>query len=84
MPLFYEGFGKARDAVYNMDREELLDYIDGLYGRDNLSEDFTFEELQGEALLQCKKDFTDENSPEYEQVQFYTKLYKAMKEQGHQ
>ena len=67
-----------------MDREDLLDYIDGLYGRDNLSEDFTFEELQREALMQCKKDFTDTSSNEYKQVQFYIKLYGAMKESRYQ
>lgn len=84
MPLYYEGFYEARQSIFNMDREDLLDYIDGLYGRDNLSEGFTFEELQREALMQCKKDFTDTSSNEYEQVQFYIKLYGAMKESRYQ
>lgn len=79
MSMFYEGYDKARAAVANMDEDQLLSQIDALYGRDNLPENYTLEELRLEVYAQVKRDFTDESSKEFEMVDFYTKLHKAMR-----
>lgn len=78
MSLYYEGYQEARWEVLSMTSQELLEHIDGLYGRENLPKDYTIEELRAEALRQTKQDFTDVSSKEYEQVEFYSKLFIAM------
>ena len=78
MSMFYEGYDKARSAIAVMDEADLLSQIDALYGRDNLPENYTLEELRLEAYAQTKRDFTDESSKEFEMVDFYTKLHRAM------
>ena len=75
MGLYFEGFDKARQEIFKMSEIQLLDYIDGMWGRDNLEPGFSLEQLRNEALSQCKKDFTDTSSDEYSQVEFYKKLY---------
>lgn len=80
MPLYYEGYDKARAAIAEMDEADLLAQIDALFGRDNLPENYTLKELRQEAYEQTKRDFTDTSSPEFEMVDFYTKLHHAMKE----
>jgi hypothetical protein len=71
MALFYEGYTKAIEAVRKMNRTQLLDHIDGLFGRDNLPDDFTDNDLVEEALTQTKEEFTNKSSPEYEQITFW-------------
>lgn len=78
MSMYYEGYQQAREEVSKMSMSELLGYLDALYGRDNLPEDYTLEQLRLEAYDQCKRDFTDTSSPEFEQVEFYKKLHRAM------
>lgn len=80
MALYYEDYDKARAAIAEMDEADLLAQIDALFGRDNLPENYTLEELRLEAYAQTKRDFTDTSSPEFKMVDFYTKLYKAMKD----
>ena len=80
MSLYYEGYDKAREAISKMDEADLLVQIDALFGRDNLPENYTLEELRLEAYAQTKRDFTDTSSHEFEMVDFYTKLHRAMKE----
>jgi hypothetical protein len=79
MSLYYPGYQQAREAIQSMDEQELLQTIDSLMGRNNLLENYTLEELRSEALVQCREDFTDKNSTEYEMINFYTNLHKAMK-----
>lgn len=79
MPMYYEGYSEAREIIRKMSDEELLGYLDDMYGRDNLPENYTHEDLVNEALDHCRRDFTDTSSPEYEQVQFYKKLHQAMR-----
>lgn len=71
MALFYEGYTKAIEAVRKMNQTQRLDHIDGLFGRDNLPDDFTDDDLVEEALTQTKEEFTNKSSPEYEQVTFW-------------
>ena len=80
MSLYYEGYSEARQKVFEMSREEMLDYIAGLWGTENLPDNFTLEELRNETLDQVRREFTDTSSKEHEVVDFYTKLYRAMKE----
>jgi hypothetical protein len=79
MTMYFEGYDKAREAVSKMDEADLLAQIDGLFGRDNLPENYTLEDLRIEAQEQTRRDFTDTSSKEFELVEFYTKLSKAMK-----
>ena len=80
MSMYFEGYKEAREEIGNMNEDDLLGYIDDMYGRENLPEDHTVEDLRAEALNQCKRDFTDTSSNEYDLVMFYSKLHKAMKE----
>lgn len=78
MSMYFEGYREARQEVSEMSEADLLEYIDGLYGRKNLPEDYTADDLRREALEQCKSDFTDYSSEEYERTQFYIGLAQAM------
>lgn len=80
MTMYFEGYDKAREAVSKMDESDLLAQIDALFGRDNLPENYTLEDLRSEAQEQTRRDFTDTFSKEYEIVDFYTRLHKAMKQ----
>lgn len=79
MAYYHEGYNDARAWVMDDARTEaeLLASLDTLYGRDNLPEDYTLEELRMEALDQTRQDFTDYNSREYEQAQFWVKVHEA-------
>lgn len=79
MAMYFEGYAEARREVQKMNEQKLLDYIDSLFGRENLPESFTLEQLRNEALAQCRREFTDTTSAEYETVDFYTRLHAAMK-----
>lgn len=76
MALFYEGLQKAIDGVRTMDRTRLLNHIDNLFGRDELPENFSDQELLEEAIKQTKEEFTDKTSSEFEQVTFWTNVIK--------
>lgn len=78
MSYYFEGLQEAKDAVRKMTEKELLQHIDGLYGRDNLHQDYTFHQLQHEAIMQTKKDFTDTDSEEYKRTQFHIRMASLM------
>lgn len=44
MSMYFEGYREARQEVSEMSEADLLEYIDGLYGRKNLPEDYTAKE----------------------------------------
>jgi hypothetical protein len=73
MSYYHEGHNVARAWVMDESRtgEELLEQLDTLYWRENLSENYTMEELRLEALAQVRVDFTDYSSPEYERARFW-------------
>jgi len=79
MSMYFEGYSEAREEIKKMSEDDLLGYIDDMYGRENLPEDCTVEDLRLEALSQCKRDFTDTSSNEYDLVMFYSKLHRAMR-----
>ncbi len=78
MSYYFEGLSKAKEAVYKMNKEGLLQHIDGLYGRCGLPKDCAFHDLQHEAIMQTKKDFTDTSSKEYKDTQFHIKMAKLL------
>jgi hypothetical protein len=80
MSMYFPGFQQARDAVSEMGADALLRYIDGLYGRAGLSDNYTLDELRAEAQRQCKEEFTDTRSEEYERTQFYVRLVKLQRD----
>lgn len=77
MSMYYPGYREAQATVARMNEQELLAQLDALYGRDNLPENYTIDELRIEAYEQVKRDFTDTSSKEYQDVQFWTKVHKA-------
>jgi hypothetical protein len=79
MSYYHEGYNEARAWVTDESRteEELLEQLDTLCGRENLSEGYTMEELRLEALDQTARDFTDYSSPQYQEVQFWGAIHKA-------
>lgn len=72
MALYYPGYSDARDSIKQMDRQQLLEHIDGLFGRGNLPDDWDDADLLAEALEQTRREWTDTNSPEYGLVAFFT------------
>ena len=77
MGLYYEGLSEALTNVRAMSEDELLKHLDALYGRSELPEGYGKNDLLHEALEQTRRDFTDTSSPEYDRVQFWTKVAKA-------
>ena len=79
---YYEGYQQAREAVNNMSDFARLELIDGLFGRDNLLEDYTSSELKYEALRQLKEEWlTPEGKEERDNLLSYAKaLHKFFKE----
>lgn len=61
MGYYHEGYNEARQWVMAPERteEELLGTLDSLYGRDELPEGYTLEDVRMEALDQTRRDFTD-------------------------
>lgn len=57
-PLFHDGYREARGAVKKMTRDELLAYLDGLWGRDGLPDNPGDDDILQEALSQCRSEFT--------------------------
>lgn len=60
----YEGMYNTITKVHKMQHLELLEHIDGLYGRKALPDEYTMEELRAEAVKQTgrffrKKDESD-------------------------
>ena len=76
---YYPGYGEAKRAVYNMSDDELLSHIDNLFGRNNLSDEFTHNELVAEAIEQTRKDFLTDYGRQ--QTKFLEGYAKAMKQQ---
>ena len=77
MPLYYPGYSESRAAVERMADAQLLAMIDDLYGRDNLPENYTHDNLLAEALSQHREEWTDKDSPEHECVTFWVGAIKA-------
>jgi len=80
MSMYYQGFNEAYQWVKDQaEVSPLLDYIDALYGRDNLDDQSDLDQVKAEALRQCKEDFTDKDSPEYERLQFHLKVAEQLR-----
>lgn len=78
MSYYHPGVNEALANVKAMTTEkQLFDVLDNLYGRDNLPEDYTFDDLKFEAIAQVQRDFTDTSSREYETVQMFVAIHKA-------
>lgn len=76
MAYYHEGYTEARAWAMDLERteEELLEQLDTLYGRDNLPEEYTLEDLRSETLRQVQRDFTDYSSPEYQRAEFWRNM----------
>lgn len=82
MPYFYPGYAESRDNLYKMTDAELLGLLDDLFGREQLPDDYTHDDLLAEALRQHKEEWTDKGSQEYERVRFHVNAIKIMQRQG--
>jgi hypothetical protein len=66
-PKYYPGYQAAIDAVSRMNRDQLINQIDALYGRDRISAlNSTTEEIRTEALRQTALDWLNPQSEQYE------------------
>jgi len=54
---FLPGYWEAKEKVWKMNKKEMMDLLDSLYGFDNLPENYTDEDLRKEALEQIKRDY---------------------------
>jgi hypothetical protein len=77
MSLYYPGYSEARENVAKMSEPELLRLLDDLFGRDNMPDGATLEEIRAEAFRQLREEWMDRSSPEYEQTQFWIKIMQA-------
>jgi len=82
MAMYFEGHDQAQKALLEMDEDSLLDVLDGLYGRDNLSDDPDLEELRQEASRQVRRDFTNPDCSTAENIEFWTKVMEAARNSG--
>ena len=78
MGMYYDGYYEARQRVMNMSDKELYSLFDSLYGRENLPCNPTHEDLVREGLEQIRYEYTDTSSPEYNHMQFWVSVVKAM------
>jgi len=83
MAMYFEGLDQAQKALLEMDEDSLLDVLDGLYGRDNLSADYDLAELRQEASRQVRQDFTNPESTTTDSVEFWTKVIEATRNSGY-
>jgi hypothetical protein len=63
MPKYFAGLNEALSKVDIMNEQQCLDYIDDLYGRENLKYGDSLENVKNELRRQIREDFTD-RSPE--------------------
>ena len=82
MSMYFEGHDQAQKALLEMDEKALLDVLDGLYGRDNLSDEPDLDELRQEASSQVRRDFTNPEDTTTETVEFWTKVMEAARNSG--
>lgn len=57
MTTHYEGYQEARASVANMNRAELLDLLDDLFGRDNLPIGASDDQVRREAYRQLDQEW---------------------------
>jgi len=67
MKRFYDGYWQSREQVMNLSEEEYLQLIDALYGRENLPDNYTLEQLKQEALEQHKQEWTTPDGKKQEE-----------------
>ena len=84
MAYYYEGYSEARRSLESADLKDLLQFIDAIFGRDDIEDENDIEEVRREALRQCKEEFTDRSSSEFStrllaDVNFWTSVIKADK-----
>jgi hypothetical protein len=79
MSLYHPGLFAALAAVDRMDREQCLRQIDALYGRDEIDEDATLDELRFEASRQTRLEFRNNASPDWEIVDLHVKIARELR-----
>lgn len=77
MSLYHDGYWQARAAVDTMSEAELYAQLDALYGRDALPCPPTLDDLRAEARVQLQREFTDTNSKEYQDREFWSNVITA-------
>ena len=80
MAMYCEGLSEMINWLRGRDRDELIDYMSGLYGTDHLSDDASLDDLLNEAIRQCKEDHKIVSDPGWSQVDFYTKVLQVHRE----
>lgn len=77
--LYFPGLSAALDSVRRMDDAALLQHIDSLYGRQNLDDEPTHDDLEREALEQTRRDFRNpEARSEWDYIETMGKIALAI------
>jgi len=82
MTMYFEGHQQAQNELKAMSKNELLEVLDYLYGRNCLPEDFDLDELRREASRQVRQDFKNPEYQDHEQVEFWEKVMEATRNSG--
>ena len=78
MSYYLPGFSAAYERVQFMTTaEELYTVLDELYGRGNLPDNPTPDDIRFEALAQIRREYTDTESTEHQMAQLVIKAHKA-------
>lgn len=82
MGYHFDGYAQVRQNFLTAPLSELLSLCDALYGRENITDEKDADAVRAEALRQLDREWTDTRSPEYERVQFWTKVHKFTRQYG--
>jgi hypothetical protein len=77
MSLYHPGYPEAMARIETLDEEGLYELFDDLFGRDNLPDDPTIEDLREEARRQTKREFKDESAPGWDYVELFTAIHRT-------
>lgn len=77
--MYHDGYSKARENLQQMTTEQLLVWIDDMWGggREKIQTESDHDEVLAEALRQCGMDFRNNEHDGWMQVEFWGKIHAA-------
>jgi hypothetical protein len=69
--VYMDGYNQASNWVAQATREELIDYLEGLYGLARLLPESTTSEIRVEAQRQCKLNWLNSAGEGYEELKLW-------------
>lgn len=77
MGMYHEGYQAAVNRALALDEAGLYRILDDLYGRDDLPEDPTVEDVRAEALRQLADEFRDDSDRRWSTVDLFVAIHRA-------